>query len=500
VAQQEKVFTSVSTIFEGLRRIPPYQRTFGIIKPDAVAAGPDTIRAIMSAVEGAGLTVVGAKFVQLDDHTAGEFYIEHAERPFYPALKEFMTSGPAMVMVIEGSDAILSWRTLMGPTNSLVAKEKSPTSLRSLYGTDGTQNATHGSDSEASAMREINYFYLKGQSGHPTEIVSPYHKELGPIEFCEENTFAMIKPGTSEEYSPEIRQILMAHGFTIVSEIFLTFTEDLVEQFYAEHLDKSFFPRLSEYMTSGPVIGLQLKRIAAIKGWRQLIGPTDLNKCRAERGDSIRALFAMDGTRNAVHGSDSPEAALRELKFLFGIGSHAPVVYPPTSQRALRWEPPKPIVSPEKPPSASFIAKQGGPKFNIRDHKKMARYLRTNIDPVVKGLVQRAMIKKPSNMLDFAMTDLAEQKRMGVGVKLPPLKDGTGPTPGGELEGEGADETPLPASLDDAHAEIRELRASVSALSLSMSDIDGLDAASYASMDDSVLTEAAIAHGFEHFF
>jgi len=398
--------------------------------------------------------------------------------------------------VLEGSDAIGRWRSLMGPTNSIVAKDTAPSSLRGRYGTDGTQNATHGSDSEASALREINYFYLAGQRGFSTEIVTPYVDEIEPVDFCEEHTFAMIKPGTAESCGDEIRAITLAHGFEIVSEIHLTLTSPHVRQFYAEHIGKTFFKRLSEYMSSGPVIGLQLKRIASIRGWRNLIGPTNLDKCKDERGDSIRALFAMDGTRNACHGSDSPESAQRELTFLFGIGGETVKVYPETAQRAVRYTPPPPVVKVEKPPSEAYL-KRIPPVLNVREHKKMMGYIKSNVDPIVRGLVQRAIIKKPTNMIDFALTDLAEQKRLGVGVKLPPMSDGI---PGSPIKA--PPDQPLPRSYEEALSEVKELRASVAALALSV-PVDGLDSASIASMsmdDDSVITEAAIAAGLNHYF
>jgi nucleoside diphosphate kinase len=98
---------------------------------------------------------VAQKKFTLSQDIAKEFYIEHKDRPFYGELVGFMTSAPVIALVLKKSNAISSWRTLIGPTNSNKARQEAPQSLRALYGTDGSQNAFHGSDSSASAAREI---------------------------------------------------------------------------------------------------------------------------------------------------------------------------------------------------------------------------------------------------------------------------------------------------------------------------------------------------------
>ena len=95
------------------------ERTLSIIKPDAV--GKNIIGKIYSRFESNGLRIVAAKMLRLSDTVAGGFYAEHEGRPFYPALIEFMTSGPVVIAVAEGPDAIATWRNLMGPTNSTEA-------------------------------------------------------------------------------------------------------------------------------------------------------------------------------------------------------------------------------------------------------------------------------------------------------------------------------------------------------------------------------------------
>jgi nucleoside-diphosphate kinase len=130
------------------------EHTLSIIKPDAVAK--NAIGQIVSRFETAGLRVVAMKMVHLSDELAGGFYAEHKERPFYGDLVGFMTSGPVVVQVLEGDDAIAKNRELMGATNP---KEAAPGTIRADFAESIDANAVHGSDSAASAAREIAYFF-----------------------------------------------------------------------------------------------------------------------------------------------------------------------------------------------------------------------------------------------------------------------------------------------------------------------------------------------------
>jgi nucleoside-diphosphate kinase len=130
------------------------ERTLSIIKPDAVAK--NVIGEIYTRFEHNGLRVVAARMLQLSDAVAGGFYAEHRERPFFPALIEFMTSGPVIVQVLEGEDAVLKNRELMGATNP---KEAAAGTIRADFAESIDANAVHGSDSTESAAREIAYFF-----------------------------------------------------------------------------------------------------------------------------------------------------------------------------------------------------------------------------------------------------------------------------------------------------------------------------------------------------
>ena len=130
------------------------EKTLSIIKPDAVQK--KLIGKIYSRFEDGGLRVVATKMLHLDDEMAGGFYAEHKGRPFYEALIGFMTSGPILVQVLEGEDAVALNRKLMGATNP---SEADPGTIRADFAETIDANAVHGSDSEESASREISYFF-----------------------------------------------------------------------------------------------------------------------------------------------------------------------------------------------------------------------------------------------------------------------------------------------------------------------------------------------------
>ena len=137
------------------------ERTLSIIKPDATSR--NIIGKIISRFEDNNLKVVAAKLIQLDQVKAGGFYVEHDGKPFFQNLIEYMTSAPVLVQVLEGESAIAKNRELMGATNP---QDAAPGTIRADFAESIDANAVHGSDSESSAVREINYFF------EPEEIVS----------------------------------------------------------------------------------------------------------------------------------------------------------------------------------------------------------------------------------------------------------------------------------------------------------------------------------------
>ena len=130
------------------------ERTFAIIKPDAVAAR--YTGRIIQRIEEAGFTIRAMRLVDLTQKEAEGFYAVHRERPFFASLTRFMSSGPCVVMALEAPDAIKKWRTLMGATDP--AKAEAGT-LRKDFGKSIETNATHGSDAPETAAYELGYFF-----------------------------------------------------------------------------------------------------------------------------------------------------------------------------------------------------------------------------------------------------------------------------------------------------------------------------------------------------
>ena len=138
------------------------ERTLSIVKPDAVAAR--ATGEILRRFEAAGLEIVGLKKIELSETQARGFYAVHKERPFYGDLVKFMTSGPIVVIALEGPGAVAVNRKLMGPTDSTAAEAGT---IRGDFGTDIERNAVHGSDAPETARVETAYFF------NATEVLAP---------------------------------------------------------------------------------------------------------------------------------------------------------------------------------------------------------------------------------------------------------------------------------------------------------------------------------------
>ena len=130
------------------------QKTLSIIKPDAVKAGH--VDAINLMIENSGLKILEKKEIKLSKEEAQQFYAVHSDKPFYNELCEFMTSGPIIVQMIEGENAIELYRKVMGATNPAEADENT---IRKKFATSIQENAVHGSDNENNALKELNFFF-----------------------------------------------------------------------------------------------------------------------------------------------------------------------------------------------------------------------------------------------------------------------------------------------------------------------------------------------------
>jgi nucleoside-diphosphate kinase len=130
------------------------ERTFAIVKPDAVRRG--LTGDILKRIEASGLTIVALRKIHLARADAEKFYDVHKARPFFRGLCDYMTSGPVVIAVLQGENAISKWRQLMGATDP---KKADAGTIRKDFGIDVEQNATHGSDAPATAAEEIAFFF-----------------------------------------------------------------------------------------------------------------------------------------------------------------------------------------------------------------------------------------------------------------------------------------------------------------------------------------------------
>jgi nucleoside-diphosphate kinase len=134
------------------------ERTFAIIKPDAVAAGQSG--EILAIIQKTGFRIVGMKMKRLSQLEAEGFYAVHRERPFFPSLVKFMTEGPVIVMALEAPDAIRKWRDTMGATNPANAAEGT---IRKRFAASIERNCVHGSDAPETAAVEIPFFFASAE-------------------------------------------------------------------------------------------------------------------------------------------------------------------------------------------------------------------------------------------------------------------------------------------------------------------------------------------------
>ncbi|XP_056372543.1 nucleoside diphosphate kinase homolog 5 [Hyla sarda] len=148
-----------------------------------------------------------------------------------------------------------------------------------------------------------------------------------------ERTLALIKPDVLHK-AEEIEDIILCSGFHIVRKMKLHLSPEKCSDFYAEQYGKMFFPSLTAYMSSGPIIALELARHDAINFWRQVMGPSNSLKAKETHPESIRAIYGTDDLRNAVHGSYCLTSAEREIRFMF---PEAPIEPMPSGQIAMDY-------------------------------------------------------------------------------------------------------------------------------------------------------------------
>ncbi|XP_061432496.1 LOW QUALITY PROTEIN: thioredoxin domain-containing protein 6-like [Lethenteron reissneri] len=318
---------------EGEEALTSHPYTVALIKPDVVAKGK--VEEIIMKVQEAGFEIVAHEERTLLPEEARDFYQHRSGEPNFAELVQFMSSGPCHVLMLsrpDGADDVIpAWRELIGPTDLEVAKAEKPDCLRAQYGTDTTLNALHGSSSQEQASRELAFFFpnLRGSLGERAEpedgrrswgdrAASGTPRGDSRQGSRVERTLALIRPDLLKEKKDAVLGAIKEAGFHIAMQKEVILTEEQAREFYREHEGQDYFSTLVKHMTSGPVLALALARKDAVQGWRDTLGPKDLQVAKEAAPQSLRAQFVSDAAPiNQLHGSASPTEAKKELDFFF---------------------------------------------------------------------------------------------------------------------------------------------------------------------------------------
>ncbi|KAJ2550832.1 hypothetical protein IWW35_003104, partial [Coemansia sp. RSA 1878] len=225
---------------------------------------------------------------------------------------QYITGAPCLALELAKPDAPLFWQLTMGADDPASGARDSD-SIRGILAVDRIRNAVDGSQEPEDAAKQLELVFSDAVPA------LEYNNFLMQRADDTHATLALIKPDISrnEDAVAHVIGRAIARGYTIKDRVELTLSRAQASAFYAEHEGKPFFDGLIEFMTSGPVIALLLDGDDVVRGWRMMIGPSDADIARQQVPQSIRAMLGVDGRQNAVHGSDSVEAAHREIGLFF---------------------------------------------------------------------------------------------------------------------------------------------------------------------------------------
>nr|XP_004555507.1 thioredoxin domain-containing protein 3 homolog isoform X2 [Maylandia zebra] len=268
------------------------ERTLALIRPDVARENREEI---LDHIHKSGFIIALQKEVMLSEEQVRQFYCQHVEEDYFPALLQTMTSGPVLALALARKGAVSHWKTILGPSDINKAKEESPDCLRAQFAVENKPiNQLHGSGSREEAEQEISFFFPKQQ------------------------TVAVIKPDAMEEHKEAILEEIRGRGFSVTRLKETVLSREMAEEFYKEHREKPFYNQLVEFMCRGPCMMLVLTKENAVEEWRAMMGPTDPNKAKEASPESLRARFAADILHNSVHGSSNEQHAEEKIRFIFG--------------------------------------------------------------------------------------------------------------------------------------------------------------------------------------
>jgi 2',3'-cyclic-nucleotide 2'-phosphodiesterase (5'-nucleotidase family)/nucleoside diphosphate kinase/adenylate kinase family enzyme len=379
----------VSRLVRSLSLIPPYERSLCIVKPDAVNNG--NVPAILTAINDSHMAIVFTRFVTMTKEVVDDFFSNSplSKSKSFKKHRDHLKSGPSLLIVVEGSSAIRRLQELIGDEKTFKSQ---PITLRSQFGTDSVRNAFYCSATEFEVIRDISYWMCVDEG------VAKAAQGGSAGCFSVEETLALIKPTFAESCYDDIIAIIAGHGFEIISECRFRLTPVFLSELYPEMKADQEYSKAREYMLSGPVVALQLRRNSALKGWRHLIGCINLKKTQEERYDSIRSMFAISSIENAVHGSYNSLMANKELGLFFPM-----LKYGDTSPSKT-----------EKPKTAKKKKRKQQPSSSVSKPSALHSYLSQDVNPVLNDLVRNLAIQKPKDIMGYAINELIEKQKMDV--------------------------------------------------------------------------------------
>lgn len=275
-----------------------------MIKPDCYLS----IGKIITEIQNEGFQINKIKMFKFTPELATNFYAEHEGKPFFPTLMDFMTSDVSVGLELVRENAIKHWRTLLGPTNSSTAKSEAPNSIRARFGTDGTKNACHGSDSPHSVKRELDLVFGPGNQAKTTALLNN----------C---SGAIVKPHAIKAgHTGQIIDMILEEGFEISALEMFNLDLPTAEEYFEVYkgVQPEFLPMI-EHMTTGPCIALEVRQEDVVPSFRKLCGPHDPEIAKHLRPASIRAKFGNDRVQNAIHCTDLPEDGVIDCEYFFSI-------------------------------------------------------------------------------------------------------------------------------------------------------------------------------------
>jgi nucleoside-diphosphate kinase len=256
-----------------------------------------------------GLLVVQLRLGTVTRQTASQFYAEHKGKPFYEELVGYITSGPIVALELSGPNAILKWRHIIGPTNLTVAKRDAPNSLRARFARSTTENFAHGSDSPASASREIGIIFGR--------------KNVSLISVISNTALCIVKPhAVRAKAAGKIIKQIVESGFQITGAAMFSVDLAQANEFYEVYRGVApEFVEMTQELSRSPCIAIEV----AVRGrdvvaeLRALCGPRDVPVARAIAPNSIRAKYGVSIVENAVHCTDLVANAQLECEYFFTL-------------------------------------------------------------------------------------------------------------------------------------------------------------------------------------